>query len=346
MIIVDVQDEVFQDNNLFNSSIWSRYIGTELWGRLHNLAVTKNIEIITGDYALKNYTDLSNCSLISIEITSRTKELIKKGAIPKILTSGESPIFAWEFFVNISEYGKLFKSVLLPKGVLKIAPKLRGKVYQTSFPIPKSICTNIQSFEEWSHRKRACVVISNRVWRPRGIKHLYNIFKYPFIRASLYEKRNKDIINLSATGVVDLYGRGWDKYVLGGNIFNYRSLKKMWKGALEEKEAGMNQYKFSMCYENTDFPGYVTEKIFDSLVSGSIPIYYGSDYIQDLIPDELFINVKKFNGADDVGRYINNFGLEEYKVFHAALIEYCKSESFTNNTYEARAEQMLKLACS
>lgn len=38
----------------------------------------------------------------------------------------------------------------------------------------------------------------------------------------------------------------------------------------------LKQYKFYICPENTSVEGYVTEKIFHSIGSGCIPIYYGS----------------------------------------------------------------------
>jgi len=343
MIIVDIQDDVFQNNNLFKSSLWSRYIGTELWGRLYEACNDKNIEIITGDYALNKYSDLSNYSLISNEITTRTRELIKRGAKPNILISGESPIFAWDFYINLNKHGKLFNKLMLPKGVVKFAPELASKIHQTSFPLPANICRNIQSYDKWAKRSRLCVIISNRVWRPRGFKHLYNIIKNPLIGASLYEKRNRAIIDLNKAGTVDLYGRGWNKYVVGGNVFNYRKLKNIWKGELDVKDNSMSKYKFSICYENTDFPGYLTEKIFDSLAAGTIPIYYGSDYVEEILPKELYINVKKFKNICDISNYINKFNADDYQVFYDALIKFCDSEIFKMNTYKARAEQLLKI---
>ena len=39
----------------------------------------------------------------------------------------------------------------------------------------------------------------------------------------------------------------------------------------------LKQFKFNLCPENSDFKGYVTEKIFDAVRSGCIPIYWGSD---------------------------------------------------------------------
>lgn len=39
----------------------------------------------------------------------------------------------------------------------------------------------------------------------------------------------------------------------------------------------LTQYKFNICPENSNSPGYVTEKIFQAFEAGCIPIYWGSD---------------------------------------------------------------------
>ena len=44
-----------------------------------------------------------------------------------------------------------------------------------------------------------------------------------------------------------------------------------------------NRYKFIICFENSKTPGYVTEKIFNVFLSGSIPIYDGAPNINEYI---------------------------------------------------------------
>lgn len=44
----------------------------------------------------------------------------------------------------------------------------------------------------------------------------------------------------------------------------------------DDKVSFMRQFKFAICPENSDAFGYVTEKIFDAILSGCIPIYTGS----------------------------------------------------------------------
>jgi len=51
-------------------------------------------------------------------------------------------------------------------------------------------------------------------------------------------------------------------------------------------------YKFSIAMENSEGDGYISEKIFNSFISGTIPIYYG-----DYMVDE-YINPKSFTVKD------------------------------------------------
>ncbi len=44
----------------------------------------------------------------------------------------------------------------------------------------------------------------------------------------------------------------------------------------DNKAAYLNQFFFNICPENSDSYGYVTEKVFEAIASGCIPIYWGS----------------------------------------------------------------------
>ncbi len=43
----------------------------------------------------------------------------------------------------------------------------------------------------------------------------------------------------------------------------------------DNKKAYLRQFLFNICAENASVKGYVTEKIFDALEAGTIPIYWG-----------------------------------------------------------------------
>lgn len=61
----------------------------------------------------------------------------------------------------------------------------------------------------------------------------------------------------------------------------------------QNKHQYLKQFKFNLCPENTNHKGYVTEKIFDAMWSGCIPIYWGSDNCPepDLINQDSFLKL-------------------------------------------------------
>lgn len=65
------------------------------------------------------------------------------------------------------------------------------------------------------------------------------------------------------------------------------------------KRAFIQKYKFTIAFENSSFPGYTTEKLYDSLFVGSIPIYWGNPMIDKEISSEAIINCNDFDDDFD-----------------------------------------------
>lgn len=57
--------------------------------------------------------------------------------------------------------------------------------------------------------------------------------------------------------------------------------------------------KFSLCFESTKNEGFITEKITEAFLNGTIPIYYGSDTIKQIFNPDSFINISDFNSFED-----------------------------------------------
>ncbi|WP_232262536.1 glycosyltransferase family 10 domain-containing protein, partial [Helicobacter pylori] len=64
------------------------------------------------------------------------------------------------------------------------------------------------------------------------------------------------------------------------------------------------QYKFNLCFENSQGYGYVTEKILDAYFSHTIPIYWGSPSVAKDFNPKSFVNVHDFNNFDEAIDYI------------------------------------------
>jgi hypothetical protein len=64
---------------------------------------------------------------------------------------------------------------------------------------------------------------------------------------------------------------------------------------LGSKPHDLSSWRFTLAFENTQLPGYVTEKLIEPLAAGSIPIYWGGNKsIEDFNPDS-FINTADFS---------------------------------------------------
>ena len=125
-----------------------------------------------------------------------------------------------------------------------------------------------------------------------------------------------------------LFGSGWNEFRVSSNSIlrplnfffrrlpRIKNLRPSYKGRVESKLATLVNFKFNLCFENyTGQKGYITEKIFDSFMAGSIPIYWGPDNIEEYIPPSTFIDYRKFKNASECHNFLLN--LDE-----ASLIEY------------------------
>lgn len=65
------------------------------------------------------------------------------------------------------------------------------------------------------------------------------------------------------------------------------------------------RYKFAIAFENSISPDYVTEKYYDPLLAGTIPIYLGAPNISAYAPgDDCHINVNDFNEPAELASYL------------------------------------------
>jgi hypothetical protein len=70
--------------------------------------------------------------------------------------------------------------------------------------------------------------------------------------------------------------------------------------------ATLARYKFTLAFENSIAPDYVTEKFFDPLIAGSVPVYLGAPNVSDFAPaSRCFINVADFSSPAALAAHLN-----------------------------------------
>lgn len=66
----------------------------------------------------------------------------------------------------------------------------------------------------------------------------------------------------------------------------------------------ISNYKFNICFENSIYPGYFTEKLLHSKIAGCIPIYYSDKSYSEDFNNKCCINLIDFNEEDELLEYV------------------------------------------
>ncbi len=154
----------------------------------------------------------------------------------------------------------------------------------------------------------------------------------------------------------DLYGIGWDRFFfkkisLANPVLSllYRKFPlPRWRsfpshrGPVKSKRSTLQQYKFSLCYENSIFPGYLTEKIFDALFAGCVPVYLGDPEVEKSIPADAFVDKRHFATYEILYDFLKNMTQEEYERYRRAIHNYVFGEAVYKFSAQAFADLIVK----
>ena len=94
----------------------------------------------------------------------------------------------------------------------------------------------------------------------------------------------------------------------------------------------LNSYKFNLCFENSSYPGYATEKLYEALCAKTIPIYWGSPTIECDFNTKAFLNWHDY-GDDDafmeaIMKIDQNPDLYEEMYLQPIFVDYQKVNKF------------------
>lgn len=83
-------------------------------------------------------------------------------------------------------------------------------------------------------------------------------------------------------------------------------------GGREAKLALIGQYRFTLAFENAVEPDYVTEKLYDALTAGSVPVYLGAPNVAEFAPaPRCYIDTARFAGPAALAAYLNRLVEDE-----------------------------------
>ena len=97
-------------------------------------------------------------------------------------------------------------------------------------------------------------------------------------------------------------------------------------GPILDKHEVVRKSKFSLIIENDN--NYVSEKLIDSFLGGSIPIFFGGDFEKIGIPSKLVFS--NFTNARDISEFIAQVSDKDVRAYLEGVVEWLQSDLFLN----------------
>jgi hypothetical protein len=77
-----------------------------------------------------------------------------------------------------------------------------------------------------------------------------------------------------------------------------------------------SKYRYTICFENDLYPGYVTEKLLDAYYCETVPIYWGDTGLQDVVNDKSYLNLRDYITLDSFKEKVTSIQFEEYNELY------------------------------
>jgi len=175
-----------------------------------------------------------------------------------------------------------------------------------------------------------------------------------------YSLRREAIKNITD---LDLYGYQWNndlrekittlfielkKYALKLNLLKIKGLKYYFKsfnnylGEVEDRRAVISMYKYCLVIENSS--DLLSEKLFDALLSGCVPIYVGPELAKYEIPRSLYLQAQP--NIDDIRSKIAEAKKINFNVWvenlHIWLTELKTYENWSEHLFLSKILQLVR----
>jgi len=282
----------------------------------------------TADRLMESDKKLNQSIYYSLGLLNNYKKIYdEKLAKLEAFVIMEPPVVAPHLYEKLPELTSFFENVYVHNvdgDGYSLDGVTREKLRKFYYPIPYDDVID----SCWSNQNRLKkIVVINGSHRPQSKTK------------ELYSARIKAIAELSQFDAVDLYGQGWNKWWSRNALWfpywkNRNKLMKVYKGPCASKFEVFKQYDFCLCLENMEMDGYITEKIFYCLYSGTIPLYLGAPDISQYVESNVYIDCRRFSSWSEMWKYLGGISqveIQEMREAGRSFLRGSKAKPFFNS---------------
>ncbi len=349
-LFIDPPSHHFLGDRLFDVNN-GRLDGDQLlapYAYLRDFFRARGVEVRTADYLPPEENGARNV-YVSMGILSNYRKLAtRQDTVLSAYFAMECPIVEPSMYRALRRAQRYFKRIFTWSDSSSLERFVGEPLRCESFCWPQSFGNVHEAI--WGQSERKFLVMINANKLPR----LY--------WQELYTERMRAVEFFSRTDEIDLFGKGWDEpsirvgktwvpytvrrlhhgLLLRWQHFRPQPLleaaRRCYQGPARSKAETLGGYQFAVCFENSILKGWITEKIFDCFFAGTVPIYWGAPDIEDYVPADCFIDMRRFSGYRELRGYLKSLGEKDIQAYKENARAYLRSPRFRPFTKEAFAE--------
>lgn len=339
-------DRIFDRNDARNADqIFEPYV------HVRERLARHGVEVHTGDLLEHAHIPPAEINLYATMSLRRHGQISRRSdTVMSAFFVNESPVVEPRLFAELSSAAGSFRRLYsyAPDEAMEAFLGRSFSFRSFRFPYP------FDDVDEtaWSNRERSflTMIAMNKVPRLDD--------------SELYTERLRAVEHFGRYDEIDLYGIGWEgpSFRVGETRVPRRlrnlgfrierqwdrlrparkpllqAARRAYHGPVASTGDTLARYTFSICFENMVLEGWVTEKIFNSLRAGTIPVYLGAPDIDRWVWPECFVDMRRFAGYAELRDYLLGLSSAKIDAYREAGREYFASAAFHPFTKDAFAD--------
>lgn len=357
-LYIDPPSHHFLQNRLFDVK-QARYAGDQLlapYAHLREVLASRGVEVATADCMPSVPSAPLRQTNLFVSL-GRLGDYRRAGARGDTILSGffamECPIVDPALYRALNDVERRFRRVYSWTDSQSLQRFVGRPLRLHQFRWPQSF--DAVHDELWNRTDRGFLVMINSNKLPR--------LDYQ----ELYRERMRAVAWFARTDSIDLYGREWDKpsHRLGRLWIPYTlrkwerdlrgrwqqvrpdpllgAARKVYKGQADSKSETLSRYTYAICFENMVLKGWITEKLFDCLFAGTVPVYWGAPDIAELVPPECYIDMRRFGSYAELEAYLRGLTPREICAYREAGRAFLASPQFYPFSKAAFADLFVRM---
>ena len=366
-VLIKPCQPVLLKNQLFspNHSLKGQAFRNEPYVCLKRVLATHGIEIATWDMFPRESADILYIQDLPPSHSQWVMDRDRSPRARRILELWETYIGRPHFFVRENHVDF--------DAIITYNPHLCDEKRYFRFFLPFNVGLEKRVEEiSWADRKPLVMINTNRIigilgHRQRGLSglpfvgHFLGGWNIPFKdvmnqnHGELYSRRRRlaRLAEKHFPNLLEIYGPGWsgEKMSWSHRFFPHRRYGCVVSPGPVDKRKILPQYRFTITFENAESDlGYISEKIWDPMIIGTVPIYFGEQSIAEHVWPSAFVDARQFKNDSELFEFVRDCPESHWNELRAAGRQYLAStdaEKFTPEAYARRvADIILKVASS